>query len=83
MKKRQLKKVLLQPGLDIETSAICIAVSWSGLDEHLFDFSCYLQFLNHYWQQFRAGHNKISHLLQYLIVGGNQQKLSADKIKLK
>jgi len=63
-----LTKVLPQVGQDVETSANCIAVLQSGLDEYLFGF-CLLsssKFLNQHL--FRAGHYKIPHLQQYLNV---------------
>ncbi len=39
----------VQAGLDVQTSAVCIAVLWFGLDGILLGFSCYLVLLFLYW----------------------------------
>ena len=44
-------------GLDIETSAVCIAVLWFGLTNIYLAFSFYLVLLNFYWAAVRGWTN--------------------------
>ena len=39
----------VQAGLDVQTSAVCIAVLWFRLTEFYWAFSCYLVLLFLYW----------------------------------
>jgi hypothetical protein len=39
----------VQAGLDVQTSAVCIAVLWFGRTEFCWAFSCYLVLLFLYW----------------------------------
>jgi len=62
--------VLLQVGLDVETSAVCIAVLLFR-QTNIFFFVVNFNFIFSIGQRFRAGRYKISHLQQYLPVVGN------------
>jgi hypothetical protein len=39
----------VQAGLDVQTSAVCIAILWFWLDGMLLGFSSYLELLFLYW----------------------------------
>jgi ABC-type uncharacterized transport system permease subunit len=60
--------VLLQVGLNVQTSAVCIAVLFSGRRISIWLFVVNFNFIFSIGQRFRAGRYKISHLQQYLPV---------------
>ena len=66
--------ILLQVGLDVETSAVGSLKFCSGRRICL-AFVVNLKFIFSIGQRFRTGRYKISHLQQYLIVGCNFKSL--------
>jgi len=71
---------LLQVGLDVETSAVCIAELSSGRGVSIWLFVVNFNFIFSIRHRFWAGRYKIYHLQQYLPVMRQEEKRKDDII---